>query len=72
MDIGTILAVAAQKYPVILLPLCFLGLLVVVGMAVVALTPSKSDDAWIDSLMNKPVIGPVLKAIASFSPVQKK
>lgn len=49
-----------------------LGMLVVVGGAVVALTPSTSDDAAWAKLHSVPVLGGLLKALAAFSPVQKK
>jgi len=49
-----------------------LGGLVVIGQTYVALSPSKNDDAWLAKLEEKPMIGPILKAIRAFAPIQKK
>lgn len=72
MDIQALLVMVASKYPVVALVLGGLGALVIIGMAVVALTPSKDDDAKLEALMAKPVIGPILKALMAFSPIAKK
>lgn len=72
MDVNSIIMMLAAKFPWVLLVASALGALVVVGAAVVALTPSKSDDEKYAALMEKPIIGPILKALASFSPIQKK
>jgi len=49
-----------------------LGGLVVIGQAVVTITPSTADDAAWEKLMSIPILGGILKAIASFAPIQKK
>lgn len=51
--------------------LMILGALVVAGGVVVSVTPSTEDDAAWEKLMNVPILGSVLKALASFSPIQK-
>lgn len=52
--------------------LMVLGFLVVVGMAVVALTPSVKDDEYVEKLKSLPIIGNIILALAAFSPIQKK
>jgi hypothetical protein len=49
-----------------------LGALVCVGYAYVAITPKKDDDAFLQKLEEKPVIGHLLKILKAFSPVQRK
>lgn len=56
----------------VLLIIGFLGLLVVMGTAVIAMTPTKNDDAWLSKLYDVPVLGFVLKVLAAFSPLDKK
>jgi len=52
--------------------LAWLGTLVVLGLGVVAITPSKKDDEYVGKIYGVPFLGGVLKAIAAFSPLQKK
>lgn len=56
----------------LLLVLMALGSLVVLGLAVIPLTPSKADDEFLLKLQSKPVIGHVLKFLAAFAPIAKK
>lgn len=56
----------------VLLILGCLGLLVVVGSAVIAITPTKNDDAFLAKLYDVPVLGLILKVLAAFSPLDKK
>lgn len=49
-----------------------LGGAVVVGQAVVALTPSQADDAVMSKILNVPILGGILTALAAFAPIQKK
>lgn len=58
--------------PLLVLILSLLGSLVVLGVAYVAMTPSKDDDAWLLALQEKPIIGHLLKFLQAFSIVQKK
>jgi hypothetical protein len=46
--------------------------LIVVGRVYIAMTPTKSDDQWLQELEKKPWIGMVLRVVAAFSPVQRK
>lgn len=72
MDFSIILAGLAAKFPWAALGLAILGMLVVIGSAVVAMTPSKADDEAWDKIKNIPVLGSILSALANFSPIQKK
>jgi hypothetical protein len=73
MDLSAIALMLAAKFPIVGLVLSGLGILVVVGLAVVALTPSKADDEAVEKVEAKyPLVGQVLKVLASFSPIQKK
>lgn len=49
-----------------------LGALVVIGSAVVAATPSKSDDEAWEKIKSVPLIGGLISALANFSPFQKR
>lgn len=72
MDLSAIALMLAAKFPIVGLILSGLGILVVVGLAVVALTPSKKDDEAVSKLEAMPIVGQLLKVLASFSPIQKK
>lgn len=61
-----------QKLPMASLILGVLGTLVVVGQIVVALTPSKADDAAWAKIEGIPLIGAALKALSAFAVIQKK
>jgi len=66
------LQMLASLHPAVPIVLAVLGVLVVVGQAVVALTPSKSDDLAWEKIKQVPILGAVLSALASFAPLQKK
>jgi len=75
MDENTMLGFAQMlmgKFPMLSMIFGILGLLVVVGGAVVAATPSKSDDAAWAKIQSIPLLGTVLKVLMSFSPIAKK
>ncbi len=75
MDVNSIIMIVnmlAAKYPLVLVVLAALGSLVVFGLALVALTPSKADDAVVSGWEANAYIGPVLRALKAFSPIQKK
>lgn len=61
-----------NKIPGALIVLPILGSLVVLGQVVVALTPSKADDAAWEKIKAVPVLGLILSIIANFAPIQKK
>jgi hypothetical protein len=52
--------------------LAWLGVLVVLGQGVVVVTPTKKDDAVMAKIFGIPFVGPLIRAIASFAPIQKK
>jgi hypothetical protein len=60
-----------QKLPYGAAVLMVLGSLVVIGQAVVVITPSKKDDAIVDEL-KKGIFGKLIDLIAAFAPFQKK
>lgn len=73
MDQQEIIQWCMQHLPSsVLLVLMGLGCLVVLGLAVVPLTPSKTDDEFLAKLQAKPIIGHLLKFLAAFSPIAKK
>ena len=49
-----------------------LGGLYVLASVVVALTPSKKDDEALQKLKNIPVLGSVLSALETLSPIKRK
>lgn len=44
-----------------------LGTFVVLGTGYVKMTPNLDDDAWLAKMESKAIIGPILKALRSFS-----
>lgn len=59
-------------HPLVPLILSALGALVVLGQTYIALTPNKNDDAWYAKIEAIPVVGKLLKLLASFAPIQRK
>lgn len=49
-----------------------LGSLMVLGVAVVKLTPGKSDDEAVAKVLEMPVVGSLLKFLIGFSPIKPK
>ena len=72
MDFSEIIAFLAGLHPIVPFVLMGLGSVVVIGQAVVVVTPSPDDDAWLAKVYNVPILGPFLKALAAFAPIQKK
>lgn len=72
MDFGQILEMLKPLAPWVGTVLKILGALVVIGMAIVAATPSLEDDKRVEKIMAFPFIGPLLIALSNFSPFQKK
>lgn len=56
----------------LVLILSALGGLTTIGLAVVALTPGKADDEWLEKQKEKPLVANILKFFAAFSPLAKK
>jgi len=61
-----------MKSPLVGVILMILGGIVVLAQIVVALTPSKNDDAIVSKIKNLPVIGQVISFLETFAPLQKK
>lgn len=72
MDAQLMLAELIKEFPALMIILSGLGLLVVAGQAYIAMTPNKKDDAWYDRMEKMRIIGPILKALASFAPLQRR
>lgn len=49
-----------------------LGLIAVVIMVVIKATPSKADDAVLESIKSIPIVGGLLAALVGKAPVQEK
>lgn len=72
MEFDAILALLTGKFPIVSLILAGLGTLVVLGQAVVLMTPSPKDDEAVAKIFTIPLLGPVLSVIAKFAVIQKK
>jgi len=72
MDFGILLSYLSANFPIMGEILIYLGVLVIAGQTVVAATPGKSDDEWMKKLEEKKILGPLLKALGAFAPIQKK
>lgn len=69
---SALLSMLVENVPGSAAVLVFLGLFVVVGQALVLLTPTKKDDAVMEKLHGLPLLGGLLKALEAFAPLQKK
>jgi hypothetical protein len=61
-----------EKFPWIALVLTCLGSLVVIGQALVLVTPSKKDDEILDQIQKNSVGGAILNFLMRFAVIQKK
>ena len=61
----------AAKFPIAGLVLSALGSIVIIAQVVVALTPSKADDEFLDSVQ-KGFFGSVIDVLKKFAPFQRK
>jgi hypothetical protein len=65
--------VMAFMPPVVQQIMALVGLILAFLLGIVYITPSPHDDAWVESkLMSVPILGSLLRAIVSLSPLQKK
>ena len=69
---ATLLGFLYGLHPYAALGLALTGTAVVVAQAYVALTPTKSDDAWYAKVEALPVVGGFVRALVTFAPVQRK
>ena len=72
MDLSLIIPGLILRFPIIGSVLTVLGMLVVLGQAYVAITPTQNDDAWFAKLEAIPLLGAIIKFAASFAPIQRK
>ncbi len=72
MDFAALFAVLCGEVGWLPAVLGWLGLVVVTAQSVVVLTPTKKDNKFVAKLFEVPVLGMLLKALASFAPVLKK
>jgi hypothetical protein len=61
-----------DKAPVAAYILMALGSLLVIVSSVVALTPSKKDDEFLEKVHGIPVLGQLVLALRKFSVIEKK
>lgn len=72
MEFEAIAQMLIGKWPVVAVILSIMGALVVVGMAVVAITPSKKDDQMLEDLKKNGFFAKILEFLSKWSPFQKK
>ena len=60
------------KYPVLSSILALGGMLVVCATAYVAMTPTKSDDAFVEKIKSYPFVGVLIKFFEKHSLVERK
>lgn len=63
MDLTPIMQSIAAANPIVLAVFGVLGTLVVLGQVVVAMTPSKADDAAWEKIKAVPFLGPIIAAL---------
>lgn len=61
----------ANQYPWVLLVLSSLGTLVILAQVVVAITPTKKDDLWVEGA-KKNFLWKLVDIISTFAPIKKK
>lgn len=64
--------VVSKIGPIGILIASALGLLMVVGQGIVAITPSKDDDEWLEKKKKHKIWGAIINALQNFAPIQKK
>jgi NADH:ubiquinone oxidoreductase subunit 3 (subunit A) len=73
MDIYVLIQMLATQFPVVMFIAALLGSLVVMGQAIVLLTPSKKDDEKVAAFVAKhPWVGKAMLALTNFAVIQKK
>lgn len=70
--VNMVLKFVTENFSIAGLILGALAGLIVLGRTYIAMSPSKSDDAWLQKMESKPYIGMALRVLAAFSPVQRK
>lgn len=70
--IDALVSVLVSKFAIVGYILMGLGVLVVLGRSYVLATPNKDDDAFYAKLEANAFLGPLLKLLVKFSPVQRK
>jgi len=60
------------NYPIIATILAVLGSLVVIGQFIIAVTPSKKDDLWLEGIKKNSLFGALMDFLKSFAPFAKK
>jgi len=61
-----------NQYPTVAAVVLAIATLVVAGQAYVGATPTEKDDAWFAKLEANAILGPILKALKAFAPIQRK
>lgn len=64
--------VLLMQYPIVMMLLAIGGSLVVAATAWIKFTETKSDDEWLEKLLAKPVIGPLVKFFERHSLIERK
>lgn len=72
MDYEVILMFLSGLTPWVKYILISIGGLVIVAQGVVLITPSPLDNAFVDKILNIPVLGGLLKALGKMAPIKKK
>ena len=68
----TMFSLLVAAHPAVGVILSGLGSLVILGQTYVAMTPTQSDDAWFARLESSAIVGPILRAVVAFAPIQRK
>lgn len=72
MDLHALIDLVKAHAPMVVqYILMALGALVVAGFSYVKVTPNQDDDAWLQKLEDKPVIGQILNFLIAFSPIDR-
>lgn len=71
-SVDALVSLLVSKFAIVGYILMGLGVLVVLGRSYVLLSPTKDDDAFYAKLEANVILGPLLKLLVKFSPVQRK
>ena len=73
MDLASLIELIKLHAPqVVQYVLMGLGVLVCAGMAYIKATPTQDDDAFLQKMEGKAVVGQLLKLLIAFSPLERK
>lgn len=60
------------KFPKLGTVLIVLGSIIVIGKAIIDMTPTREDDEWYEVINNHPIVGRLVMFISKLAPIQPR